>query len=158
MDLENLKIRSLHVLGLLGLMPWVIANMYLTLVVNWPDAKSAVEGMNIEDLHVVGAMNFYFCIYTLVVILALILQRYCGAMTLICHGLIIFGFCVGIGIVYAVIYAVRGVVSSYINAAVLLDTFFALYGLIMLYLDMFLKWHKNSADKNKQSPINTTAY
>lgn len=155
MNLDNLKIRPVHLAALLGLMPWVIANMLLTLVVNWPGSQELVSTLHLPDLQVVGAMNFYFCIYVLTVIVILILHRYIPYTALICHALIIFGFCVGIGIVYAVIYAVRGIVSTCISYAVILDSFLALYGLFMFYVDMFLRWRRPNSDNNSRSPVTT---
>jgi hypothetical protein len=155
MDLDNLKIRPVHLAALFGIMPWALANMYLTLVVNWPELKPLISTLSLYDLGVVGSLNFYFCIYTLAVIVLLIVERRVRSLTLVCHGFIIFGFCVGIGIVYAVIYAVRSVVSMYIQYAVLLNSFLSLYGLFMFYVDLYLRWHRPNGENKTQPPITT---
>lgn len=149
MNLENLQIKPVTLAAWFAMMPWVVANMYLMLVLNWPGVREQLHTLNLEDMQRIANLNFFFCLYTLGTTAVLITDRYLKLGSILTHGFLIFGFLLGIGIVYAVVYALQGVVSSYINGAIMIDTLIALYGLFMFYVDVITRWrHRDSQDKS----------
>lgn len=149
MNLEDMKIKPVTLAAWFALMPWVVANMYLTLIVNWPGVSEKLHTLNLEDMGRIANLNFFFCLYALGVVAVLITDRYLKLGSILTHSFLIFGFLVGIGIVYAVAYALRGVVSHFINGAIILDTIIAIYGLFMFYVDVITKWrHRDTEDKS----------
>ena len=141
MDLDKIPFRPTVASAFYALMPYLLANVYMTLVINWPGMQPELHKLNMHQLGMIPQLNFAFCIYGIATVVALILERFIGAM--IVHAIIIFGFFLGIGIIYAVIVPLQVLVNPYISAALLINSVIAILAMVMFYVELIKRWAKH---------------
>lgn len=150
---NNVRVRSTTIAALYALMPYILANMYLTLVVNWPGISIELVKLSLTDMHRIANINFIFCLYSLGALLMLILEKMIGAV--VCHIAIIVGFLMGIGIIYTVVVPLRVVVHPYITAAIMIGSVVAIYSMLRFYVRLFKRWKNLAVKAYQESRVHT---
>lgn len=138
MDINKIPFRPTIAAAFYALMPYLIANAYLTLVVNWPGMAYELHKLNLKQMSLIPQLNFLYCVYAMWVILALLVERWIGVI--ITHGLIVVAFLLGIGIIYAVLVPLQVLVNPYISGALILNSIIAIFAMVMFYYEVIRCW------------------
>lgn len=148
MDLDKIPFRPTVASAFYALMPWILANVYLTLVLNWPGMETEIHKLSLEEMKRIPQMNFIFCCYGLLVVLLLLTEKIWGCIVV--HSFIIVGFFIGIGIIYAVLVPLQVLVNPYISAALLINSVIAISAMFMFYLELIKRWYKKHKPTSPQ--------
>ena len=136
----ELRVRPTLLSAFYALMPYLLADAYLKLVVNWPGMESQLSKLDIVQLQKIAGMNFTFILYSIGVIMAILLERILTPVVV--HILIVLGFLLGIGIVYATIVPLQVLVHPYISIAIIINTIIAIYAMFMFYYGLIRRWSR----------------
>ena len=138
----ELRVRPTLLSAFYALMPYLLADAYLKLVVNWPGMESQLSKLDIVQLQKIAGMNFTFILYSIGVIMAILLERILTPVVV--HILIVLGFLLGIGIVYATIVPLQVLVHPYISIAIIINTIIAIYAMFMFYYGLIRRWSRRT--------------
>lgn len=138
MDLDKIPFRPTIASAFYALMPYLIANAYLTLVVNWPGMAAELYKLDLKQMSIIPQLNFIYCCYAIFVILLLLTERWMGAFVV--HMSIVGAFILGIGIIYAVIVPLQVLVNPYISGALILNSIIAIFSMCMFYYEVIRRW------------------
>lgn len=138
---RTITIKSVYISAMFALIPYILGNMYLTLVVNWPSVTSQLGLLELDKMGKIAQINFYFCFYALYVVALLFIKQWVGYF--IVYLSIFIGFLMGIGLLYSVVVALQPVVNSYISAAILINTLVGIYGMAVFHYELVRDWVKS---------------
>ncbi len=141
MDINRIPFRPTIASAFYALMPYLIANAYLTLVVNWPGMAAELHRLDLKQMGVIPQLNFIYCFYAMFVIALLLTEKWVGSV--ITHAAIIGGFLLGIGIIYAVAVPLQVLVSPYISGALILNSIIAIFSMCMFHYEVIRRWWNN---------------
>lgn len=138
MTIKNIHFRATVGSAFYALMPYILANAYMTLVLNWPGMETEIHKLDLQKMQLIPQLNFAFCIYAIATILFLLLERFIGVI--IVHGVIICGFFLGIGILYAVLVPLQVLVNPYISAVILINSVISILSMFLFYYELIDRW------------------